>query len=56
MLCKKCKKKLEVTRRCRIVRLRCTGCHKEYLIHEVADQLDAETEAKLGQYISIIYD
>lgn len=56
MLCQACGQRLEVDRRCRRVRLRCTGCKKEYKIHEVASQLDAETEEQLGQYTSIIYD
>lgn len=56
MKCKKCGKKLEVARMCRRVRLRCSGCGTDYQIHEVADQLDNETEALLGMYTSIIYD
>ena len=56
MQCKKCDGKLEVLRMCRRVRLVCTKCRREYQIHEVADRLDAETEAKLELYTSIIYD
>lgn len=56
MRCKKCKGKLEVTRMCRRVRMKCTRCGHEYQIHEVADQLDSETEAILERYTSIIYD
>lgn len=57
MECKECRKgKLEVVRACRRVRLRCMQCGKEYQIHEVADQLDRETEAVLEQYTTIIYD
>ena len=56
MQCEQCDKKLEVVRRCRQVRLRCTGCEKEYQVHEVAADLDAETEAILEQYTVIIYD
>jgi len=56
MKCKKCQGKLEVLRMCRRVRLRCAACRQEYRIHEVADQLDAETEALLANYPAIIYD
>jgi predicted amidophosphoribosyltransferase len=56
MYCKKCKGKLEVLRRCRKVRMCCADCGKEYQIHEVADQLDRETEEKLERYTAIIYD
>ncbi len=56
MECPNCSEKLEVHRMCRRVRMRCTGCKKEYHIHEVADQLDDETEEKLSMYTSIIYD
>ena len=56
MKCKKCAAKLEVQRACRRVRMRCTGCRKEYQIHEVAADLDSETEKILEQYTTIIYD
>lgn len=56
MKCKKCGEKLEVVRRCRQVRLKCAGCRKEYQIHEVASDLDVETEDMLANYTSIIYD
>lgn len=56
MQCKKCQGKLEVQRRCRQVRMRCTTCGQEYQIHEVADQLDRETEEILERYTAIIYD
>ncbi len=56
MQCGKCNGKLEVVRRCRQVRLRCTACGHEYQIHEVAAELDAETEAILERYTCIIYD
>jgi len=56
MNCEKCGEKLEVVRRCRQVRLRCTGCKKEFQVHEVASRLDSETEALLNQYTTIIYD
>ncbi len=58
MRCKEteCDGKLEVARSCRRVRMRCTRCGREYHIHEVADQLDPETEEKLAAYTSIIYD
>ncbi|MBU0482634.1 MAG: hypothetical protein KKG47_16195 [Proteobacteria bacterium] len=47
---------MEVLRACWKVRLKCVKCGKEFHIHEVADQLDAETEALLERYPSIIYD
>ncbi len=56
MKCAKCSERLEVLRRCWKVRLRCTGCGHEYHIHEVAGDLDEETEKKLEQYSTIIYD
>ncbi|MCK5228560.1 MAG: hypothetical protein KAK02_10150 [Desulfobulbaceae bacterium] len=56
MNCKKCQGKLEVARSCRRVRLRCTNCRHEFQIHEVADILDAETEAILERYTTIVYD
>ena len=56
MKCEKCGEKLEVVRRCSQVRLKCQGCMKEYHIHEVASQLDSETETELGNYTTIIYD
>lgn len=56
MNCKKCQGKLEVQRSCRRVRMKCRKCSHEYHIHEVADQLDAETEETLGRWTSIIYD
>ena len=54
--CEKCGAKLEVVRRCRQVRLKCSGCQREFQIHEVASRLDSATEAILGQYTTIIYD
>lgn len=56
MQCRKCKGKLEVLRQCRRVRLKCSKCRQEYQIHEVAQDLDAETEALLERYTCIIYD
>jgi hypothetical protein len=41
---------------CKRVRLRCTGCGREYQIHEVAHELDRETEEILEKYTAIIYD
>lgn len=41
---------------CRRVRMRCTECGAEYQIHEVAADLDAETEQILERYTAIIYD
>ncbi len=56
MKCKECSGKLEILRMCRKVRMQCQKCRKEYQIHEVADQLDKETEDMLARYTSIIYD
>lgn len=56
MQCKKCGHKLEVSRQCRKVRLRCCDCKQEYQIHEVATDLDAETEKLLERYTCIVYD
>ncbi|MBU0486052.1 MAG: hypothetical protein KKB30_16225 [Proteobacteria bacterium] len=56
MQCKKCDGKLEVSRMCRRIRMKCAKCRHEYQIHEIADQMDAETEAILERYPSIIYD
>ncbi|MBU1139178.1 MAG: hypothetical protein KKD01_14710 [Proteobacteria bacterium] len=56
MKCRKCNEKLEVLRQCRRIRLRCTGCKQEYQIHEVASDLDRETEEILERYTAIIYD
>lgn len=56
MNCKKCAGNLEVHRACRRIRLRCTLCHEEYQIHEVAGELDKETEKLLENYTAIIYD
>jgi hypothetical protein len=36
--------------------MQCKDCGEEYHIHEVADQLDRETEEMLARYTSIIYD
>jgi len=56
MKCKECSAKLEVQRLCRRIRMRCTGCNREYQIHEVAGDLDPETEKILEKYTAIIYD
>jgi len=56
MKCKKCTGKLEILRMCGKVRMQCKKCGEEYQIHEVADQLDKETEEILASYTSIIYD
>lgn len=56
MECKKCQGRLEVLRACWKVRMKCRKCATEFRIHEVADQLDAETEAMLERFPSIIYD
>jgi uncharacterized protein YbaR (Trm112 family) len=56
MRCPGCEEKLNVSRKCRKIRLQCKGCGKEYQIQEVAHLLDEETEALLENYTSIIYD
>jgi len=56
MQCRECTQKLEVFRSCRRIRLRCTGCKKEFQIHEVASDLDPETEKLRENYTTIIYD
>ena len=56
MKCCQCDAKLEVVRRCRQVAMKCSGCGREYQIHEVAADLDQETEAILECYTCIIYD
>jgi hypothetical protein len=56
MKCKQCSAELEVHRMCRRVRMRCTGCKREYQIHEIVNDLDPETEKILERYTTIIYD
>ena len=56
MQCRKCTGRLEVHRSCRRIRLRCTGCGHEYHIHEVASDLDRETEELLERFTAIMYD
>lgn len=56
MKCRECGEQLQVERRCRQVRLQCSECRKEYRIHEVASDLDPETEAELERFTCIIYD
>jgi len=56
MKCKKCFGKLEILRTCRKVKMRCRNCKKEYQIHEVAGQLNPETEEILKGFTAIIYD
>ena len=56
MKCKHCSEKLEVVRMCRRIRMRCQGCKREYQIHEVAQDLDRETEEILERYTVLIYD
>ena len=51
-----CGHKLEIVRRCRQVCLKCIGCNHEYQVHEVAADLDPETEELLARYTCIIYD
>ncbi len=47
---------MEVLRACWKIRMKCRECGTEFRIHEVYDQLDAETEAILERYPSIVYD
>jgi len=56
MKCRKCNGKLEILRRCRKIRMQCQRCRREYQIHEIADQLDSETEEMLEHFTAIIYD
>jgi len=56
MKCCQCEASLEVLRMCRRLRMRCTGCGREFHIHEVADQIDPETEQILERYNTILYD
>jgi hypothetical protein len=56
MKCKDCSEKLEVLRMCSRIRMRCTGCNKEYQIHEIAQDLDQETEEILERFTVLIYD
>ncbi len=56
MQCKDCQGKLKVKRSCWRVRMKCQQCGHEFHIHEVADQLDDETEEILGRWTSIVYD
>ena len=56
MECRKCKGRLEILRMCRKIRMQCKKCGEEFQIHQVADQLDPETEELLQQYTTIIYD
>ena len=56
MKCLLCEGTLEILRMCSRIRMRCKSCGKEYKIHEVASQLDEQTEKKLEQYTVLIYD
>jgi uncharacterized Zn finger protein len=57
MQCKECgQEKLDVVRRCRQIRLRCARCGREHRIHELAAELDQETEKLLERWNAIIYD
>ncbi len=56
MKCKKCNGDLEILRRCRKIHMQCNRCGQEFQIHEIADQLDPETEEILARYTTIIYD
>lgn len=58
MQCRQCghNSKMEIVRRCKQVRLRCEKCGWEHRIHELAAELDPETEKLLEQHNCIIYD
>ena len=56
MKCPHCHGDLEVLRSCRRIRMRCAFCGRQYALHEVADQLDEETETILEKYNAVIYD
>ncbi|MGB5883642.1 MAG: dual CXXC motif small (seleno)protein [Desulfobulbales bacterium] len=56
MKCGKCSGQLEIIRMCRKIRMQCKSCGRKYQIHEIADQLDPETEKILERYTAIIYD
>ena len=57
MQCRQCgHHKLKIVRRCKQVRLRCEHCGREHRIHELAAELDRETEKLLEQHNCIIYD
>ena len=56
MKCTHCQADLEILRSCRRIRMRCTFCGRQYALHEVADQLDEETELILEKYNAVIYD
>ena len=56
MKCEKCSGQLEVYRACRKIAMRCSQCGQEYQIHEIAHELDEQTEKLLEQYNVIIYD
>ncbi len=54
--CRECSANLEVLRLCSRIRMRCSKCHREYQIHEIAGDLDPETEKLLENYTVLIYD
>lgn len=56
MKCKECQEALVLFKFCQGIQMRCTGCGRRFSIHEVIDQLDAETEKMLERYNAIIYD
>ena len=56
IICTDCSAVLEILRMCRKLRLRCSGCGREYHLHEVADQFTDESEELLDGYNAIIYD
>lgn len=57
MQCKQCgHEKLELVRWCKQIRLRCQNCGREHRIHELAAELDKETEKLLERHNCIVYD
>ncbi|ADH85217.1 dual CXXC motif small (seleno)protein [Desulfurivibrio alkaliphilus] len=57
MTCPQCDAgRLTILRSCGRVRMECGQCRRQFQIHEVAHRLDAQTEAILERWNSIIYD
>ncbi len=56
MTCPRCDGHLELLRTCSRLRMRCSACNEEFRIHEVADQIDQQTEELLDRFNAIIYD
>lgn len=56
MTCPRCEGRLELLRTCSRLRMLCSVCGKEFRLHEIADQIDTETEEMLNRFNAIIYD